>query len=178
MQSTDIRVLMALAVVTGVVAVAAIMLVAAVAFIDPFGDAPHPTDDVMLRQFVQVRPQLEALARMIEQDPVPLRVAANFTRPDPAPVSAERLADYRSRLAAAGIARGFSHYGDIQFIVSTRGLAIAGSGKSFVYAAEPDPDAVVIEGDLDGGGALPEHREGVLLRRRIADNWWLELDTR
>jgi hypothetical protein len=59
---------------------------------------------------------------MIGQDGSIQRLAPDFTRPDPAPITPERLADYRQRLQRAGVAHGFSHYGDaIEFIVSTRG---------------------------------------------------------
>ena len=52
------------------------------------------------------------------------------------------------------------------FLVSTQGLAISGSGKSFVHAEHADPDATVIDGDLDAAvDALAD--KDVLLQRRI-----------
>lgn len=168
----------------GVVAAAAVMVAAMIAWMtiaDPFGGAPHPTDTAMLAQFHQQRPALEALVQTIKQDPKLQRLAPDFTRPeDPALIGVppERVAEYRSRLHAAGIAHGFSHYGEpIEFIVSTRGLAISGSGKSFVYAEHADPDATVVDGDLDAAAAALEDKD-VLLQRKIDGNWWLQLDMR
>ena len=65
------------------------------------------------------------------------------------------------------MAHGYSHYGEtIEFIVHTRGLAIGGSGKGFAYAADADPDATIIEGDLDAAAASLSMKD-VLLERRI-----------
>jgi hypothetical protein len=148
---------------------------------DPFGGKPHPTDAEMLAHFQQQRAALDAQVLSIKQDAKLERVAPDFTRPEDlnaAGVTPERIAEYRSRLRAAGLTHGFSHYGNaIEFIVSTRGLAISGSAKSFVFAEAPDPDATIVNGDLDAAfAASPE--KSVLLRRQIDGNWWLQLDTR
>ena len=161
-----------------VVALSAAALIAWLAIIDPFGGAPHPTDAVMLAQFAKVRPSLDSIVGMIAQDPAIERLAPDFTRPEPPPMSPERLADYRERLEKAGIAHGFSRYGDtVEFIVSTQGLSISGSGKSFVHTESADPDATVIDGDLDVAAATPTGKDA-LLQRRIDDHWWLQLDRR
>jgi hypothetical protein len=115
---------------------------------------------------------------MIGQDRSIQRLAPDFTRPDPAPITPERLADYRERLQRAGVAHGFSHYGDtIEFIVSTRGLAISGSGKSFVHAEHADANATLVESDLDAAVEALTDKDA-LLQRKIADGWWLQLDMR
>lgn len=159
-------------------ALLAAVLVVRLTIADPFGGAPHPIDAAMLAQFAKSRPALEEIVGMIGQDPSIERLAPDFTRPEPPPISPERLADYRARLQAAGIAHGLSHYGDaVEFLVSTQGLAISGSGKSFVHAAHADPDATVIDGDLDAAvDALAD--KDVLLQRRIGEHWWLQLDRR
>ena len=145
---------------------------------DPFGGPAHPTDAAMLAQFARARPSLESIVGMLEQDAGIQRLAPDFTRPDPPPVPPARLADYRARLHAAGIAHGLSHYGGaVDFLVSTCGLSISGSGKSFVHAEHAHPDATVIDGDLDAAvDALAD--KDVLLQRRIGDGWWLQLDRR
>lgn len=164
--------------VTAVIALIAGALVVWLTINDPFGGKPHPTDAEMLTQFARARPALEELVAMIRQDRGIQRLAPDFTRPDPAPIPPERLADYRQRLQRAGVAHGFSHYGDaIEFIVSTRGLAVSGSGKSFVYAAHADTDATVVDGDLDAAVEALTDKD-VLLQRKIADGWWLQLDMR
>ena len=134
------RIVLAVAGVAAALALSAAALIALLAIADPFGGPPHPTDAAMLAQFARVRPSLEKIVGMIAQDPGIERLAPDFTRPEPPPIAPERLADYRARLHAAGIAHGLSHYGDtIEFIVSTQGLAISGSGKSFVHAEQADP---------------------------------------
>jgi len=148
---------------------------------DPFGGSPHPTDETMLAQFRTQRKNLEELVRMISEDPKLVRLAPDFTRPEDlgsAGVSADRIAVYRRLCASARIAHGFSHYGDaIEFIVHTRGLAISGSAKGFVYAPSADADATVVEGDLDAAAASATDKD-VLLERKIDESWWLLLDMR
>ncbi len=126
----------------------------------------------------RVRPSLESIVGMLEQDPRHRAAGAGFHAPRAAADPCRRLADYRARLQAAGIAHGLSHYGDaVEFLVSTQGLAISGSGKSFVHAEHADPDATVIDGDLDAAvDALAD--KDVLLQRRIGEHWWLQLDRR
>jgi hypothetical protein len=159
---------------------AASMLVCLV-IADPFGVSAHPTDRAMLVQFQKQRGALDELVRMIAEDANLVRLAPDFTRPeDPASAgaSAERIAAYRRLCAQAGIAHGFSHYGDaIEFIVHTQGLSISGSAKGFVYAASADDDATVVDGDLDAAAASLQDKD-VLLERKIDDNWWLILDMR
>ncbi len=172
------RFLLAAGVVVGLAGIAVAALLAGLVFWDPFGEAPHPADAAMIEQFKTQQPALEALLAMIREDPDVQRLAPDFTRPEPLSISAARLADYRQRLAAAGIRHGFSHYGDeTTFIVSTRGLAIAGSGKSIVHADDAGAEAIVIDGDLDAA-ASERSREQILLRRPLAPHWWLELDRR
>ena len=59
----------------------------------------------------------------------------------------------------------------------TRGLAISGSAKGFVYAPSADADATVVEGDLDAAAASATDKD-VLLERKIDESWWLLLDMR
>jgi hypothetical protein len=40
-----------------------------------------------------------------------------------------------------------------------------------------DPDATVVEGDLDAAAASAQDKD-VLLARKIDGNWWLNLDMR
>ena len=65
----------------------------------------------MLAQFARGAAVAGEIVGMIEQDPRIERLAPDFARPEPAPIAPERLADYRARLHAAGIAHGLSHYG-------------------------------------------------------------------
>ncbi|MFA6140775.1 MAG: hypothetical protein WC684_08630 [Hyphomicrobium sp.] len=172
------RIILAVVGTAAALAMSTVAMIALLAIADPFGGPPHPTDAAMLAQFARVRPSLEEIVGMIEQDPGIERLAPDFTRPEPAPIGLDRLADYRTRLQAAGIAHGLSRYGDaVAFLVSTQGLAISGSGKSFVHAGDADPDATVIDGDLDAAVIALADKD-VLLQRRIGEGWWLQLDRR
>jgi hypothetical protein len=153
-------------------------LVAWLAIVDPFGGPQHPSDEALLAQFAAQRPALEELVGMLGEDPGIERLAADFTRPDPLAVAPGRIADYRSRLAAAGIAHGLARHGNTAtFIASTRGLAISGSAKAFVHAPQADADATVVNGDLDAAAAALADKNA-LLQRPIGDGWWLQLDMR
>jgi hypothetical protein len=164
--------------VAGFAALAIAILIGWLTIMDPFGGDRHPTDAEMLAQFRQHRAELETIVDMLRADPQVERLAPDFTRPDPAPISAERLADYRKRLAAAGIRHGLSRYGnDVTFIVSARGLEISGSAKSFAYVERAYEDAVLTDGDLDAAAARSPTSE-VIFARRIEGNWWLQLDRR
>ena len=162
-------------------AIPAVGLLACFIIADPFGDLPHPTDETMLTQFRAQRKNLEELVRMIAEDPKLIRLGPDFTRPEDAAsagVSADRIAVYRRLCAEAGITDGFSHYGDaIEFLVHTRGLAISGSAKGFVYAPSADLDARLGGGDLDAAAASATDKD-VLFERKIDESWWLELDMR
>jgi hypothetical protein len=175
------RLVLAVAALLAVPALFAGYVFAQLVILDPFGGTPHPTDEAMLARFQAKRPILEELVRRIEQRPELQRVGPDFTRPEDvasAGVSADTIAGLRRLCTQAGVAHGFSYYGDsIELIVHTRGLAISGSAKGFVHAAEPDRDATIVEGDLDAAAASPQHKDG-LLERRIDGNWWLELDRR
>jgi hypothetical protein len=168
-------VLIGAACMAGFAAVVAAILIGWLAIMDPFGGDAHPTDTEMLAQFREHRAELETIVGMLLADPQVERLAPDFTRPDPLPITAERLADYRKRLAAAGIRHGISRHGDgVEFIVSTQGLAVSGSAKSFFHDEAAADDAEVTDGDLDtvAGGS------SALFQRHIEGNWWLQLDRR
>lgn len=167
--------------ICAVLALAAVVVAAPIvwlAWMDPFDGPRHPSDAVLLAQFHTHRPALEELVAMLGSDPEIERLAPEFTRPEPPPLTPARLADYRQRLAAAGIDHGLTRYGDeIVFLVSTRGLAIAGSGKGIAHCAQPASDAVVVDGDFDDAAAALAGKDRLLVRH-IDGDWWLLLDMR
>ena len=176
-----IRLVVVVAAILAASALPALCMFAWLVLADPFGGGSHPTDEALLAQFRAKRKPLDELVRMIEADPKLQRLAPDFMRPedfDLAGVSADRIAAYRRLCAEAGIAHGFSHYGDpIEFIVHTRGLAISGSAKGFVHAEHADEDATIVDGDLDAAAASLKEKDA-LLERRIDGDWWLMLDMR
>jgi len=167
---------------TGLVLLSALLVFAPIlwlAWLDPFGGPQHPTDDQLLAQFRKHRGELEQIVAMTRQDRRLQRLAPDFIRPenpDNAGVSRERIAAYRHLFAQAGVAHGILN-GDseVWFLVSTRGLSIAGSAKGFISSAQPDSDARTITTDLDREPVPPR---GELVMRHIEGNWWLMLDSR
>jgi hypothetical protein len=176
-----IRLVVVVAAILAASALPALCMFAWLVLADPFGGGSHPSDAALLAQFGAKRKLLDELVRMIEADPKLQRLAPDFMRPegfDLAGVSADRIAAYRRLCAEAGIAHGFSHYGDpIEFIVHTRGLAISGSAKGFVHAEHADEDATIVDADLDAAAASLKEKDA-LLERRIDGDWWLMLDMR
>jgi hypothetical protein len=169
-------------VAVGSVALAALILLAPIllfAWLDPLGGPPHPTDVQLIAQLAKYRADLEEIAAMAQHDNGLQRLAPDFIRPEnlaDAGISDERIASYRRLLARAGVAHGILNGDDeVWFLVSTRGLAISGSAKGFVYCAQPDPDARIVTGDLDREPVPPR---GELVMRHIEGRWWLMLDTR
>lgn len=149
------------------------------AWLDPFGGPQHPTDDQLLAQFRKHRGELGQIVAMTRQDGRLQRLAPDFIRPenpDGAGVSREHVAAYRHLFIQADVAHGIL-IGDseVWFLVSTRGLSIAGSAKGFIFSAQPDSDARIVMTNLDREPVPPR---GELVMRQIEGNWWLMLDTR
>src|SRR4051812_43747336 len=175
------RWLKAVSVAAGLVLLAATITSAPIlwlVWIDPFGGAPHPTDAELVAQFKRHRGTLEQIVTMARDDPQLQRLAPDFMRadnPTEAGVSPERIATYRQLLARADVAHGILK-GDTEvwFLVSTRGLSIAGSAKGFLFCEQPDEDARIVTTNL---GREPVPPRGELVMRHIEGNWWLMLDT-
>jgi hypothetical protein len=149
------------------------------AWLDPFGGSPHPSDAQLTAQLAIHRGELEQLVAMAREDERLQRLAPDFMRPENAAdagVDARRIEEYRALLARAGVAHGILN-GDseVWFLVSTRGLSIAGSAKGFVFCAQPDPDVRIVATDLDREPVPPR---GELVMRHLDGPWWLMLDTR
>lgn len=171
---------------TGLVAilliVAALILLAPIlwlTWLDPFGGLRHPSDGHLIAQLAKHRGELEQVVALAREDEKLRRLAPDFTRPETLSetgVTGARIETYRRLLAGAGVAHGILN-GDeeVWFLVSTRGLAIAGSAKGFAYCAQPDPEARIVTTDLDREPVPPR---GELVMRHIEGPWWLMLDTR
>ena len=107
----------------------------------------------------KVRPSLDSIVGMIAQDPAIERLAPDFTRPEPPPMSPERLADYRERLEEG------RHRARVQPLRRYHRIHRLDAGPlhqrkrqeaSCIESA--DPDATVIDGDLDAAAATPPPR--------------------
>lgn len=141
------------------------------------GSGGPPSDETMIRNLEQHREVFARLITMIREDKGLERVDDDWTKPDdPATVgvSPERIAEYRRLFAQAGIPRGFYSYSGgttITFIAYTFGLSISGCAKSYIFT-DVAPEELVDE-PLD---KLHGTSRG-LVRRRIGEGWYLELES-
>jgi hypothetical protein len=150
----------------------------------------HPSDSALLSEFEANRRDLESLVLMFQHDKGLGRVGDGFTRPeDPSivGVNSARVAEYRRLCRAVGAPnciegydaayeglygspRDFGEKKDPIWIhVSATGLSVSGSGKGFLYSADP-PFPVVA--DLDG---IRPSKSGTWLRH-IEGPWYLYYD--
>ena len=151
-----------------------------------------PTDAAMLMQFHTHRAQFDELARMVQHDNPHgtgsegkglWRVDQDWTGPDKPEtvgVSPARIADYRQKLRAAGVPRGFqtADKGEIDFYCYLTGSAISDeTDKSFAYLPKPP---ATLRASLDNCGPNncgPDTVDGSVYRH-IDGNWYLYYDYR
>lgn len=143
------------------------------------GDDGPPSDAAMLAHFETHRAGFEALAGMLAEDRGLRRFGADWSdppTPEAAGLTAERLARYRRLCTQLGIV-SVANLGDrITLVHYASGLGISGSGKSYVRGPTVSW-AEQTAGDLDTAArAVERRRRGVILERRIAPHWWLQLD--
>jgi hypothetical protein len=136
----------------------------------------HRSDAEMMRTFNEHRAQFEELIQMIQYDAGLRRVDDSWTDPaDPTTVgvSPERIALYRSKMNAIGIARGFAAYGgpdSVEFLASAQGLVTGGSMKGYAFARVP-PKPIVV--DLDLVAKMGRGTKISPTYRRIDEQWYL-----
>ena len=165
------RLIISIGAIVAASAITVAALIGWLAIADPFGGAPHPTDAAMLEQFARVRPRLESHRSHARRTITGIeRLAPDFTRPDPAPIVAARLADYRARLHEAGIAHGpvaqRRHRG--RSSSRRRAWPSAAAVRALSIPQNSDPDATVVDGDLDAAVDALAGKDA-LLQRRISE---------
>jgi hypothetical protein len=132
----------------------------------------HPPDQLLLEQFQRHKAEFQQLLHMFIADRALERVATDFTRPEnPSAVGIppERIAHYRSLFQSLQLEAGIEGYGakdTIWFLASTRGLAVSGSAKGYVYTRVPP---ATLTNDLDKTSV----KDGVPIYRHIEGNWYL-----
>lgn len=136
---------------------------------------PHPTDEVMVRNFLDHEKDFDRLAAMAKQDAKMERIAADFTRPESEPsFTKERWDEYRLLFKKLGLDAGIEREGELPgaliCIASTRGLSITGSGKG--YACLPQEPTPLVD-SLDH--VTIEIKENELVCKKIKGNWYLWL---
>ena len=103
----------------------------------PFAQSsgPRPSDAAMIAHWRAHRPVLEQLAGMMREDARLKRIGTDWIDPDDgsAGLTPERAARYRKLMGEAKILV-VTHYGEqVELVYHTQGMAIRGSGKSFVF---------------------------------------------
>lgn len=151
----------------------------------------HPKDAELIEKFRVHRDDLELLVRMLKEDRSLGRVGEDFTRvsnffgdcvrdgPDCSTstdigVSDARLSEYRRLFSKIGLSRGIEGYGKkelITFIVSTKGLAVTGSSKGFVYATDLKASSMNVVEDLDSYWS--DDKRSFTALRHIEGSWYL-----
>jgi hypothetical protein len=136
----------------------------------------HRSDADLIRTFTEHRTQFEEIVAMTSQDDKLRRVDDTWTDPaDPAEagVSAERIAQYREKMSAIGVARGFATYGGpgyVELYASAQGLVTGGSSKGYLHTTRP-PAPLVEDLDAAAKAAGPSILPPVY--RRIDQDWYL-----
>jgi hypothetical protein len=140
-----------------------------------------PSDAEMIDNLTRNRAAFDDLVAMVRTDARLERVDDTWTRPtNPATigVTPERIALYRTKLAALGIARGFSAFrpdGAIFFLTYAEGTTLAGRGKSYVWADVEGFMASSLEPALDPLWATRRRR--VYAFRHVDGPWFLHMNS-
>ncbi|SRR5258708_6170054 len=154
-------------------------------------NAPHPSDERLLKDFTSKEANLNRLLDMSNEDAKVIRIAHNFTRLDddwgwPRPesklgFSTERWNEYRDLFSKLGLPVGLERAEPkdgiyVYFPISTRGLGNGhGTSKGYAYLekeVQPLLDSLNDESVRDFySREKPEHQ--LILYRRIKGNWYL-----
>lgn len=141
--------------------------------------AEAPTDAEMIDNLTRNRAAFDELVAMVRADKGLERVDADWTRPaNPGTigVTPERIALYRTKMAAIGIPRGFSAYrpdGAIFFLAHAEGTTIGGRGKYYVFADVEGFMSGSLEDDLDP--VWQSRRRRAYVFRRVEGPWYLHV---
>ncbi|QCK88059.1 hypothetical protein E8L99_21015 [Phreatobacter aquaticus] len=143
--------------------------------------AGAPSDAEMIDNLTKNREAFDELVAMVRADRRLERVDDTWTRPtNPATigVTPERITLYRTKMAALGIARGFSAFrpdGAIFFLVYAEGTTVNGRGKSYVWSETGDFSESSMEADLDPLWATRRRR--VYAFRKVDGPWFLHMNS-
>jgi hypothetical protein len=136
-----------------------------------------PSDATLEARFVKHRADLENVVAMMHQDVDMTRIADDFTDPKGG-ISTQRWDQYRSTFRKAGIEEGISrreYSSDVNLLVWTAGLAIAGSSVSYLHCGTPADGSLHVEPPCqqqkDSGSGADEFAS--YRYRRIGKNWFI-----
>ena len=158
---------------------------------NPFNlDTPHPSDDELIHNFQKNDVDFYKLIGMSNEDSKVIRIANDFTRLEnnwawPRPelelgFSQQRWGEYRSLFnklgLKAGIERDPIENGTAIFLIaSTKGLAVSGSSKGYVYSEKELKPVLDSLNDAKVKDYLEREKpqNEITLYRRIKGNWYI-----
>ena len=140
------------------------------------GDIPHPSDTEMIANFQVHKAEFIQIVEMAQEDKDKFRTIGHLSGQDylaHSGVPQTRIGEYQKvtrKLVLPGAVTVYENAAVIEFTVSTQGLAVGGSSKSYVYRKIP-PENVVT--DIDAYRNNPQINQGYPVYRHIEGNWYL-----
>ncbi len=140
------------------------------------GDIPHPSDADMLANFQAHKAEFTQLVGMAQEDKDKFRTVGDLSSQDylsNSGIPQTRVGEYQKSCRKLDLPRGITIYENaevIEFTVSTQGLTVGGSSKSYIYRQTP-PENVVT--DIDAYRNNPQINRGYPVYRHIKGNWYL-----
>ncbi|MGI9036430.1 MAG: hypothetical protein ACR2GD_10390 [Pyrinomonadaceae bacterium] len=146
---------------------------------------PHPSDEVLIKNFQNNENDFEKLNQMAKEDSDFVRIANDFNwtkesiaypRPkSEKDLSEKRWNEYRSLFRKLNLKMGIinSQPEGVGFLASTKGMVTGGSEKGYMYLIE-EPFPIVDSLD-EPNFSRPEleGRNNKILYRKLKDNWYL-----
>jgi hypothetical protein len=128
----------------------------------------RPSEQTLVDQFPTVRPTLDTLRAMAEEDTSLVRIARDFVDPPSPTFTTARWNRYRQLLerlhSEAGLTRMPDHVVDIA--IGTSGLAVSGSSNGYIYFPTPPSPAQIRP-------TLADTPAGSTSYRLLSGGWYL-----
>lgn len=139
-----------------------------------------PKDSELERIFRENRESFVTLVRMAEEDSAVTRIAYDFTwvsgsgsssDTGETGISDERWDEYKALFRKTRLEKGINREenGTVTFLAFTRGLAVSGLTKGYLFTKNNRDCSATSLDDLD------EHRDSHFICKKIDENWYLYL---
>ena len=145
-------------------------------------DAPHVSDDWLIKNFQKNEADFDLLAQMAQQDSKMVRIANDFTwtkdsvafpRPESElGITNERWEDYKKLFKKLRLSNGIINYqpDTILLLATTKGLVTGGSMKGYAYLKEK-PEMLV--DSLDNYIFPKTDKHSAIAYKQINNNWYI-----
>lgn len=137
------------------------------------GDIPHPVDAEMFAKFQSRKATFLQIVGMAQADRSKFHTIGDLSSQDylsKSGISQTRIEIYQSACRKLGLPGGVSideNAEVIEFTISTQGLAVSGSSKSYVYRKAPPGNIVA---DIEAYRSDPQTNRGYPVFRHIEGN--------